>query len=41
VLDAETIEAALDPVHYLGSTDTFINRAVRAFEALQPVKAGR
>ena len=32
LLDPDTIESALDPLRYLGSTDTFINRALSAFE---------
>lgn len=41
VLDPDAVGAALDPLHYLGSTDTFINRAVHAFEALEPVQDAR
>ena len=32
LLDPDAIESALDPLRYLGSTDTFINRALSAFE---------
>jgi 3-carboxy-cis,cis-muconate cycloisomerase len=41
VLGAEAIEAALDPLGYLGSADAFIDRALRRFEAAQSVGAGR
>jgi 3-carboxy-cis,cis-muconate cycloisomerase len=35
VLDSATIEATLDPAHYLGSTNAFISRALRSFEELR------
>jgi len=35
ILGREAVEAALDPAQYLGSTETFITRAVHAFEALR------
>jgi 3-carboxy-cis,cis-muconate cycloisomerase len=37
VLDVDAIDTALDPANYLGSTDVFISRALRAFEARVPV----
>jgi 3-carboxy-cis,cis-muconate cycloisomerase len=35
VLGPEAIDVALDPTHYLGSTDALIDRALRRFEAVQ------
>ena len=42
VLGRDAIDAALDPTHYLGSTDALIDRALRRFEAVQspPVQHG-
>jgi 3-carboxy-cis,cis-muconate cycloisomerase len=38
VLTAEEIEHALDPAHYLGSTDIFIDRALASYELVRPVR---
>jgi len=39
VLTPEDINAALDPAHYLGSANIFVDRALRAFEILQPAQS--
>ena len=39
VLTPDEIDAALDPAHYLGSANTFVDRALRAFEILQPAQS--
>ena len=39
VLTSEDIDAALDPAHYLGSANIFVDRALRAFEILQPAQS--
>ena len=40
LLSSEEIDHALDPSRYLGSTDTFINRALATYCEVQSLRGG-
>jgi 3-carboxy-cis,cis-muconate cycloisomerase len=41
VLSSEEIDHALDPSRYLGSTDTFIDRALASYREVRSSRGGR